>query len=81
MPTPFPAARLAELVRSRGYSISSGELADAAGISRVLLHRLCTDPEANPTWETLGAVLDALTYTTRDLFGSGKPRRRKPRAV
>jgi transcriptional regulator with XRE-family HTH domain len=80
---PFPAARLAELVRSRGYSVSSGELAEAAGISRVLLHRMCTDEAVNPTWETVCAVLEPLAYTAADLFGDDRPhsRRRRAKAV
>jgi DNA-binding phage protein len=66
---PFPAARLAELVRSRGYSISSTELAAEAGISRDFLHRLCTDETANPTWDTVCAVLGALGCGAGELFG------------
>jgi hypothetical protein len=68
MPQPFPAARLAELVRSRGYAISSRELARLTGMGCAKLHRLCTSPDANPSWKTISELLDILAYAPRDLF-------------
>lgn len=48
--------------------MSMGELARAAGISNSLMHRIETDPEANPTLGTLQKICAALGISFYDLI-------------
>lgn len=58
----FPFETFSELVRKGGYSISDTQLSKLSGVPRTTIHRMCTNPKANPSWETVSRLFDALEY-------------------
>ena len=65
-PTPF-GQKLKELRQAAG--LTQAALAETVGMNRLVLGRLETSPDANPTLDTIHKLAVALKCSTADLIG------------